>query len=139
MVPDPLTLIALLGGVDRLAAVYHLRAGDDIDTLRAAFHAAMASAGIEAPLDVLCIALQHLRIALLPPPGLADFYEAGWALVRDPEPGDDRVLAKGGEEPGAGANLLLSQARDPLAAVVALARGIDPHGSYRPVRARRAA
>lgn len=139
MVPDATTLLALLGGVDRLAATYQLRADSDLATLRAAVRVAMASAGVDAPLDVLRDALQHLRIALLPPPGLADFYEAGWALVRDPQRGDDRVLAKGGEEPGADANLLLSQARDPLAAVVALARGIDPHGSYRPLRARRAA
>lgn len=129
MVPDAPTLLALLGGASRLIRDYDLTQRDEIEALAGAIQSAMEDADIHADLDVVADAAFRLRAIV----SRAALIRAGRALLAPARSHTERELrAKHAVEQ-------VFLAGDGLAAVVVLARGIDPYGGYRVVRARRAA
>lgn len=127
---DAQALIAMLGGVRQIAATYQLSSDSDLNTVQVAFRAAMSAACTDAPLLVLRDAILDLQRYLRTLPTSEDFRIIGEALVRVPEPGGDRICTQVGEYIGQEANQMLDRAIDPMTAMLALVRGIDPFGDY---------
>lgn len=138
MVPDAQSLIALLGGTDRLIINFKLRPDHDVAHYTRVFRAAMGAAELTAELPVISEAITLVRHRVARPPSARDLRLAGAALIAAPHPAHD-LFAVGREAAGNEAVNLVALSRDPLAAVAALAQGIDPHGSYAVRRLRRAA
>lgn len=123
-VSDGVTLLALLKGADHLIEVYDLTDADGLAEIGACIDAAMQDANITAELPAIAEAVAIVRGVICPPPSVSAIMSAGFALIG------------GGEWEARQALALLERATDQLAAVVALAAGIDPYGDY---TARRAA
>lgn len=120
MVPDAPTLLALLGGANRLIRDYDLSQRDEIEALAGALQSAMEDAGIDADLDVVADAAFRLRAIV----SRVALIRAGRALMAPARSHTEREYrAKHAVEQ-------VFLAGDGLAAVVVLARGIDPHGDY---------
>lgn len=129
IVPDGGTLLALLRGEDYLVAHYDLTERDGFEELSGVVEAAMQDVGVTAPPAAIAAVIGHLQSALRP--RVTDHHAlicAGWALIG--------AVGRAADEAAAEAELLIKEAADELAAVAALAAGIDPYGDY---TARRAA
>ena len=123
-VHDGNTLLALLQGAEHLITFYEIAATDTIEEIAGCLDAAMQDAGLVAELPVIAGAVGGIQFALCTPtpgpkpPTDHDLISAGFALIG------------GGEWEARQALALLERATDQLAAVVALAAGIDPYGDY---------
>ena len=117
-------LIDRLGGARHLIEHYDITSDDATAAVAACIEAAMQDAKIGAELRVIADAVGHIQDALRGRQPQSETHAlvcAGYALI-----GGDRWDVEHALD-------LIGQAMDPLAAVVALAMGIDPTGDY-PVR-----
>jgi hypothetical protein len=129
LVPDGATLLALLQGAEHLIGFYSIRPFDTIEEIAGCLDAAMQDAKIAADLPVIADAVGRVQAVMRPapaPPADRELICAGFALIG----GDARDVGQ--------AVALVERGADQLAAVVALAMGIDPTGEYAVRRVRRA-